>query len=387
VPVGGGSIQLMRIFGIRVGVTASWFAVLFLLIFLLSANFQQVLDGSDTQAYLVAVASALLFYVSLVLHELGHALVAKWQGIEVERIDLWFFGGLAQLKREPRSPGAEFAVAVAGPLVTLLVAVGCAAAATAVDSSTHFLDAARLQANASASPAYVLLSFVAAMNVVLFIFNLAPGFPLDGGRIVFAAAWKLTHDRNRGMRIAGRGGVAFAYLLGGLGLYLLLTGAVGDGVWFIAIAWLLLPAARAAIVQSTMRARLLSVTVAEVMDPNPVVIEGSLRLIEAKEQIFDPQDWPFVGVTDEDNHFLGVLTRERLEAEIAAGRPALQVADVLGSDRMDWLIRTDQQLEDLLSHPTLTTPGAVFAVDREDFLRGVVTAELVRRAITPAPGR
>jgi len=387
VPVGGGSIQLMRIFGIRVGVTASWFAVLFLLIFLLSANFQQVLDGSDTQAYLVAVASALLFYVSLVLHELGHALVAKWQGIEVERIDLWFFGGLAQLKREPRSPGAEFAVAVAGPLVTLLVAVGCAAAATAVDSSTHFLDAARLQANASASPAYVLLSFVAAMNVVLFIFNLAPGFPLDGGRIVFAAAWKLTHDRNRGMRIAGRGGVAFAYLLGGLGLYLLLTGAVGDGVWFIAIAWLLLPAARAAIVQSTMRARLLSVTVAEVMDPNPVVIEGSLRLIEAKEQIFDPQDWPFVGVTDEDNHFLGVLTRERLEAEIAAGRPALQVADVLGSDRMDWLIRTDQQLEDLLSHPTLATPGAVFAVDREDFLRGVVTAELVRRAITPAPGR
>jgi predicted transcriptional regulator len=140
-------------------------------------------------------------------------------------------------------------------------------------------------------------------------------------------------------------------------------------------------------VQSTMRSRLLSVTVAEVMDPNPVVIDGSLRLIEAKEQIFDPQDWPFVGVTDEDNHFLGVLTRERLEAEIAAGRPALSVSEVLGTDRMDWLIRTDQQLEDLLSHPTLATPGAVFAVDREDFLRGVVTAELVRRAITPAPGR
>src|SRR3954454_292329 len=263
-PVGGGSIQLMRIFGIRVGVTASWFAVLFLLIFLLSSNFQQVLDGSDTQAYVVAVAAALLFYVSLVFHELGHALVARWQGIEVERIDLWFFGGLAQLKREPRSPGAEFAVAAAGPLVTLIVAVACAAAATLVDSSTHFLDAARLQAGADAAPTYVLLSFVSAMNVVLFIFSLAPDSPLDGGRIVFAGAWKITGDRNRGMRIAGRGGVGFAYLLGGLGLYLLLTGAVGDGIWFVAIAWLLLPAARAAIVQSTMRARLLSVTVAEV---------------------------------------------------------------------------------------------------------------------------
>src|SRR3954462_5501726 len=174
-PVGGGSIQLMRIFGIRIGVTASWFAVLFLLIFLLSANFQQVLDGSDTQAYLVAVAAALLFYLSLVFHELGHAVVARLQGMEVERIDLWFFGGLAQLAREPRSPGAEFAVAAAGPLVTLAVALGCAAAATLVDSSSHFVDAARLRADASASPGYVLLSFVSAMNVVLFIFNLAPG--------------------------------------------------------------------------------------------------------------------------------------------------------------------------------------------------------------------
>src|SRR3954454_18378413 len=384
---GGGSIQLMRIFGIRIGVSVSWFAVLFLLIFGLSASFKNVLDGTDSEAYLVAVGCAVLFYASLVMHELGHALVARRQGIEVERIELWFFGGLAQLRGEPRTPGREFAVAAAGPLVTLIVFFGCAAAAALVDSSRQFVDAALLRSSADASPIYVMLSFVASMNALLFVFNLAPGFPLDGGRIVFAAAWKLTRDRNRGMRIAGRGGVAFAYLLGGLRLYLLLTGAEGDGFWFIAIAWLLLPAARAAIVQSTMRARLLSVTVAEVMDPNPVVIEGSLRLIEAKEQIFAPQDWPFVGVTDEDNHFLGVLTRERLEAEIAAGRPALEVGDVLGADRMDWLIRTDQQLEDLLSHPTLATPGAVFAVDREDFLRGVVTAELVRRAITPAPGR
>ncbi|HEY3021948.1 MAG TPA: M50 family metallopeptidase, partial [Solirubrobacteraceae bacterium] len=214
-PVGGGSIQVMRIFGIRVGVSASWFVVLFLMIFLLSPYFQKVLDGSDTQAYLVAVASALLFYLSLVLHELGHALVARRQGISVERIDLWFFGGLAQLRSEPRSPGAEFAVAIAGPLVTLLIAAGCAVAAALVDSSSHFVDAATLRGSASASPAFVLLSFVAAMNVLLFGFNLAPGFPLDGGRIVLAAGWKITGDRNRGLRIAGRGGVAFAYLLGG----------------------------------------------------------------------------------------------------------------------------------------------------------------------------
>src|SRR3954447_23253318 len=141
-PTGGGSIQLGRVFGIRVGVTTSWFLVLFLLIFLLSGSFRDTLGGSHTQAYFVAVASALAFYVSLVLHELGHALVARREGIEVERIDLWFFGGLAQLASHPRSPGAEFAVAIAGPVVTLLVAIACAVGATVVDSGTHFLDAA-----------------------------------------------------------------------------------------------------------------------------------------------------------------------------------------------------------------------------------------------------
>src|SRR4051812_40797852 len=284
---GGGSIQLMRIFGIRIGVSVSWFAVLFLLIFGLSASFKNVLDGTDSEAYLVAVGCAVLFYASLVLHELGHALVARRQGIEVERIDLWFFGGLAQLRSEPRSPGAEFAVAIAGPVVTLLVAIGCAVGATVVDSSTHFLDAATLKASATASPAYVMLSFVAAMNVLLFVFNLAPGFPLDGGRIVYAAAWKLTGDRNRSMRIAGRGGVGFAYLLGGLGVYFLLTGSAGDGIWFVALAWLLLPAARAAIAQGQVADRLNQVTVADVMDPDPFTLDGDTTLLEAREQVFE----------------------------------------------------------------------------------------------------
>src|SRR4051794_23673184 len=191
-PFAGGSIQLMRIFGIRIGVSLSWFVVLFLLIFLLSTNFQQALDSSDTTAYGVAVGCALLFYVSLVLHELGHALVARREGIEVERIDLWFFGGLAQLSRPPDTPGREFRIAVAGPVVTALVAAGCAGAAALLEGGQSFVDAATLNAGVSATPAFVLLSFTAAMNVLLLAFNLVPAFPLDGGRIALAAAWKAT---------------------------------------------------------------------------------------------------------------------------------------------------------------------------------------------------
>jgi len=320
------------------------------------------------------------------MHELGHALVARRQGIEVERIELWFFGGLAQLRGEPRTPGREFAVAVAGPLVTLVVFIVCAAAAATVDSSSHFVDAALLRSSASASPAYVMLAFVASMNALLFVFNLAPGFPLDGGRIVFAAAWKWTGDRNRGLRIAGRGGVGFAYLLGGLGLYLMIRGDVGDGLWFLVLSWFLLPAARAAVLSGTVSDQLARVTVADVMDPHPFTLEGSATLLEANERVFERHDWPFVPVVDDDNRFLGVLQRETVDAEIAAGRPALVASDAVAGDRMDWIIRTDQQLEDLLSQPSLRGLGAVFALDREDFLRGVVTIEQVRRAITPAPG-
>jgi Zn-dependent protease len=383
---GGGSIQLMRIFGIRIGVSVSWFVVLFLMIFGLSTSFKNVLDGSDTEAYLVAVGCAVLFYASLVLHELGHALVARRQGIQVERIELWFFGGLAQLRGEPRSPGAEFAVAVAGPVVTLVVFVVCAAAAALVDSSSHFVDAALLRSSATASPAYVMLSFVAAMNALLFVFNLAPGFPLDGGRIVFAAAWKLTGDRNRALRIAGRGGIWFAYLLGGFGLYLLIRGDVGNGLWFVVLAWFLLPAARAAVVSGTVSDQLQRVTVADVMDPHPFTLDGHTTLLEANERVFERHGWPFVPIVDAENRFLGVLRRETVDAEIAAGRPALAAGEAVQGDRMDWIIRTDQQLEDLLAQPSLSGLGAVFALDREDFLRGVVTIEQVRRAITPAPG-
>src|SRR5947209_6397248 len=207
-PTGGGSIQLGRIFGIRIGVTPSWFLVLFLFLFWLSQSFRDVLHGSDTQAYGVAVAAALLFYASLVLHELGHALAARREGILVERIDLWLFGGLAQLSDQPRTPGAEFRIAAAGPLVTLLIAAACSGAASLVNGGSRFLDAATLNAGTSGSAAFVLLSFVAAMNVLLLAFNVLPAFPLDGRRIALAAAWPGTGDRGRATRIGGRLGPA-----------------------------------------------------------------------------------------------------------------------------------------------------------------------------------
>src|SRR3954468_8336840 len=309
-PTGGGSIQLGRIFGIRIGVTTSWFLVLFLLIFLLSGSFRDVLGGSDTRAYGVAVGSTLLFYASLIFHELGHALAARREGIEVERIDLWFFGGLAQISRQPETPGAEFRIAAAGPVVTLIVAIGCAAAASLIEGGNSFMDAALLRTGATSSPYFLLLSFTAAMNVLLLAFNLVPAFPLDGGRIALAVAWKAAGDRNRATRIAGRMGVAFSNLLIGFGLYLLAVGDVGDGLWCAVLGWILAGSARSAVVSGAVQERLSAVTVADVMDPQPFPCHAASTVREAREQVFDPHpDWSFVPAVDADGRFLGVLRR------------------------------------------------------------------------------
>jgi len=359
--------------------------VLFLFIFVLSGSFQDVLGGSDTQAYAVAVAAAVLFFVSLVLHELGHALVARRLGIEITGIDLWFFGGVAKMSRDTRSPGEEFKVAAAGPAVTLLIVVVCLGLGVILDGR-EFIDAAVFERGVSSSPALVLASWLASINVILFVFNLVPAFPLDGGRILRAIVWRLTGDKARSTRLSARAGQLFSYLMGGFGVYLLLVGSVGNGLWLVVLAFFLGSAARAAVAQSRLDERLDGVTVADIMDPHPFTLDAEMRLIDAAEQVFEPHDWPWVAVTDADGRYLGVLTRPEVDQAIAEGRPALPVREIVG-DGDDLKVDVDEPLEALLGAEGLRRLGAVFAVDRQGVLRGVVTIDRVRRALTPAPGR
>jgi Zn-dependent protease len=379
----GSSIQLVRLFGIRIGVSASWFIVLFLFIFLLSDSFRNVLGGSDTQAYTVAVIAALLFFVSLILHELGHALIARRNGIEVTGIDLWFFGGIAKMSRDSHSPGEEFRIAAAGPFVTLLIVLICVGIGAALDGQS-FIDAAVFDNGATARPGLVLLAWLATINAGLFVFNLVPGFPLDGGRIARAIAWKITGEKAKATRFAGRSGQIIAYAMAGLGVYLMLRGHVANGLWLAVLALFLAQAARAAVVQSDIDERLEGVTVGDVMDPHPFTVPADMSVIDASEQIFGPHGWPWVAVTETDGRYAGVLHREAVERTLASGQPALAARDVVREEGWRWQIGIDEPLEELLGTEGLRSLGAVFAVDRDGVLRGVVTIDQVRRALTPA---
>src|SRR3954447_11633219 len=317
--MGGGSIQLARVFGIRVGVSPSWFFVLFLMIYSLSRYFDDVVAGSRNTSYAVAVAGAVLFFASIVLHELGHAIVARRNGIGITGIDLWFFGGIAKMEREADSPGDEFRVAAAGPAVTLLIA-GVALAGAALLAKTHdFFDIATLSST-QASPELALLGWLFLINGVLFVFNLIPAFPLDGGRIARAVAWKVTGDRTRATKLSGRLGQGFGYLLTGYGIFLAFNGDSVDGIWFALLGIFLGQAARGAVVSSRVSEQIEGVTVSDLMDPDPFTLSAKTTALEAQESL-TKHGVAFAPIVDETRNYLGYVRADRVDGAVEGGRP------------------------------------------------------------------
>ena len=381
-----GSIQLARIFGIRIGASPSWFVVALIFIVWLSTAYDD--QYGQTTGYLMAVVSVALFFLSLTLHELGHAWVARRNGIGIAGIDLWFFGGIAKLTRDTESPGEEFRVSAAGPAVTLLIVLVACAVGIVAGGSDDFVDALFLRHNPGA--ALAVLGWLALVNVGLFVFNLIPAFPLDGGRIAKSIAWRLTGDRNRGTRFSARLGQAFSYILMGLGIVLLVRGDAGSGIWWILMGWFLGQSATGAVVSSRFSERLEGVTVADVMDTQPVWVPGDTTVLQAQDEFFLRYRWPWFPVADATSgRFLGLLHQHRVDGAVQEGRPALAVSDVVDADGDEaFRVHDDTPIEQLLGSEGLRSLGALMVIDRDDRLRGVVTLEQVRRALAAAtPGR
>jgi Zn-dependent protease len=381
---GGGSIQLARVFGIRIGLDYSWFIVLFLIIWNLSGYYEDVAPGSN--AFVLGVVSALLFFLSILLHELGHAWVALRNGIPIEGIDLWLFGGVAKLGREADSPGVEFRIAAAGPLVTLLIAVVCFGLGMAVSSGADALDSAQFSDDVTGATTAVL-GYLTFVNVLLLVFNLIPAFPLDGGRIARAIVWRLTGDRNRATRFAARLGRGGGYLMVAAGVALFaFTDDLFGGIWLAIIGWFLASAARSAEAQADFSGRIEHLRVADVMDAEPVAIPEDWTLADAEHQFFLRYGWPWFPVIDASGRLVGVVSREAVESVPAEERNVRRVGSVMARDdgSSGLRVRLDEPLESLLGQEGLARLGAIMAVDNEGVLRGIVTINALRRALQGA---
>jgi Zn-dependent protease len=320
------------------------------------------------------VASAFLLFGSIVLHELGHALSARREGIGTSSIDLWFFGGLARLSRDARTPGEEFRMTVAGPAVTLAIVLLCLGAGMALAGSHRYWQATGFERSASISPTLALVTWLALVNFALLVFNLVPAYPLDGGRLARALVWRLTGDRNRGTQAAARLGQGFAWLLMGLGVFGLVRGS-WSGLYLLLLGFLFGSSARGAIMSSRFSARLEGIRVADIMDQEPVSVPSELPLDRARDEYFLRYRWPWFPVVDRLGRFVGLLHEERARA--GGERPVAAV--MVGGE--EWRVSDQEPLDGILSSEPLRRLGALVAVDGDGRLRGVVTVEDVRRAL------
>jgi len=377
---GGSSITLFRVAGIRIAVDWSWFLILFLVIFWVSGFYGDILDDpGGTEPYVLAVLSAVGFFGSILLHELGHAFAARRAGIGISTIRLWLFGGVAEMTRESDSPGTEFKVAIAGPLVTALIAIVLCAVGVQAAGLDNFRDALEMRVTAETTGVITMVAWLAAVNIIVLVFNLLPAFPMDGGRIVRAIAWKATGKRGAATRFAANLGRIFGYVFIGLGILWLLNGNVVSGVWLAMIGFLINSAARAA-ARGTLSEKLEQVAVSEVMDSDPVAIPGDVDCARALDEYFLRYGWSWFPVIDSGGAFVGMALRERLQAVPEVERSGTRVSDVAERDPA-FAVDSRARLDTLLGNPQLRRFGALMVTDEVGRLAGVITVEQLGRAL------
>jgi Zn-dependent protease/CBS domain-containing protein len=256
--------RLGSFLGFEVRVDLSWFIIFFLVFWSLASGvFPSEYPGLPRRTHLLmGLAGTLLFFVSLLVHELSHALVSRRKGIPVEGITLFVFGGMARAKREPDSPRDEILIAGIGPVTSCLLA-------------GLFRLASMVAEQAALGDAYVgVARYLAFINLALAVFNVMPGFPLDGGRVFRAVAWSVTGSRTKATRMATAGGRMFGLLLIVLGAAQVLGGAPVSGLWLVFIGWFLRTLAGASLSQHVLQDLLGGFVAADVMARNPSVVDA-----------------------------------------------------------------------------------------------------------------
>lgn len=357
-----GGFRLGRILGFEIRVDFSWFIIFFLILWSFTAGvFPSQVPGQTKAVYFaMGLSGALLFFASLLLHELSHSVVARAKGIPVDGITLFIFGGMAHTRSEAETPGDEFLIAVVGPLAS--IAIGLVLVALW-----------QLGERAGWHPAVLpVLQYIAWLNIVLAIFNLLPGFPLDGGRLFRAAVWKATGSMTKATRTASAGGRVLAYLLVGLGLFQAFTGSVMSGLWLVFIGWFLRNAAIASYQQHLIRETLEGATARQVMTPVPQTVPESLSLQSLMEDYFLRRRFLSYPVED-GGQPVGIVTLHQVREVPRQDWTQRSVAETMTPATEDLVVAPEESMASVLDK-LRRSPVRRLLVLRNGGLEGIITA-------------
>jgi Zn-dependent protease/predicted transcriptional regulator len=266
------NIKLGTIHGIEVGLHYSWFIIAALIAFSLGEHFRQVNPNwSTSQIWVAALFTAVLFFVTLLLHELSHSLVAQARGLKVTAITLFALGGVSQIEDDATDAKTEFWVAIAGPIASLIMGFGCLAIAAGL--GWHRPADPRTGMTA-------VLVWVGYINLALAVFNMIPGFPLDGGRVLRSIVWGITKNADGSTRTAARVGQAVAFIFIVYGIWQFFGGAGFGGLWIAFIGWFLMDAAKASYAQLNVAAAFRGLRVSQVMSRDCLIVNRGMSLQE-----------------------------------------------------------------------------------------------------------
>lgn len=330
-----GSIRIFRIAGIDIYINFSWIIILVFLTFSLATGwFATLYPGWATATYwVVSLIAALLLFVSVLLHELAHSFVARARGLPVKSIVLFIFGGVSNIEREPGSPGVEFQMAFVGPLTSLVIGVVC----------YLFLLAMR----GSNSPVAAILGYLAVTNILLGIFNLIPGFPLDGGRVLRSIVWRISGNLVTATRVATIVGQIIAYLFILIGIFFFFTGNLLDGIWLGFIGWFLLSSAQSAGTQTMVKTSFQGITVSQIMNTSPMTVPANISLQRLVHEYFIPQGLRSALVMQGDQ-LAGLVTLSDIRHVSQDQWPQTPVGYIMIPLERLHTVTPDQQLNDVL---------------------------------------
>ena len=358
-------IKIGRIFGIPIYLHLSWILIFGLITYSLVDEFgARYPQWSSRQLWSLGVLTSLLFFGSVLFHELSHSVVARHYRIPVASITLFFFGGIASITRDPERPGQEFLMAAAGPASSYVLAGAfwLLALATPADSMPN-----------------VLANWLAGTNALLATFNLLPGFPLDGGRVFRSIVWGITKNYSRSTRIASRVGQAIAYAMMAFGLYMAfaLHSSV-NGVWFVFLGWFLLTAARQSYQQVEAQGALQGLRAADVMTSEMPTVGRDLSLDEYSREVSRTGRRAHMVVSD--GKLAGLMRVEILQAVPREDWPSTSVqAVMIPREKLPWTA-PDEPVLSVLERMRSANVDQL-AVIREDNVVGLVTRDSILRVV------
>jgi Zn-dependent protease/predicted transcriptional regulator len=366
------SVRLGRIAGVEVGFNWSLLVIAALLATGLASNrFPVDAPGYSDLAYGIAgVVTAIAFLAAVLAHEISHAVVARHEGVQVDGITLWLLGGVTRMHGDAPTPRAELLISGAGPLSSLVIGGVLLAIGVGVDA-----------ANGSQLVVAVLV-WLGYINVVLAVFNVLPGAPLDGGRLLHAILWHRSGDRFRSTRTASRAGQALGWGLVALGFVEFAFGTgLGGGLWLALLGWFLITAARAEEERALVQEALGSRRVVDVMTPIPTIVPAWATVRDFVDDYLLAHRHSAFPVVDADGHPVGLVTLERVRAVPAPLRSTTTVGEIATPMDKIRVVRPEDPARELLDR-VVEGDGVVLVVDH-DRIAGIVTAtdleQLARR--------